>query len=116
MNITDISKREVLDFKQFLGKVHDDKYKPLAPENQPDSSDRTGLHRIERQPQYDYVGYADAAFKNTSGIGVPGYNARGDRQYINGIGGDVSINGSVFNMDTSESLKESRITNFNDFE
>ncbi len=26
MNITDVSKREVLDFKQFLGKVHDDKY------------------------------------------------------------------------------------------
>jgi hypothetical protein len=74
------------------------------------------LHRIQRQPQYDYVGYANAAFNNTSGIDVPGYNSHGDRQYVNGIGGDIGINGSVFNMDTSESVKESRISSFNDFE
>lgn len=109
MNISDVSKREILDFKQFLGKVHDYNYKPLDPKNQPDSSDRTGLHKITRQPQYDYVGYADAAFKNTSGIGLPGYNDNGSREYLNGIGGDIAAGGSVFNMDTSESVKESII-------
>ena len=34
MNINDVSKREILDFKEFLGKVMDNNYKPLAPKNQ----------------------------------------------------------------------------------
>ena len=105
MNVSDVSKREILDYKQFLSKVHDFSYKPLAPENQTDSSDRTGLHKIQRQPQYDYVGYADAAFKNTSSIDLPGYNDNGSREYINGVGGSIANTGSVFNMDASESVK-----------
>lgn len=113
MNVSDVSKREILDYKQFLSKVHDFSYKPLAPENQTDSSDRTGLHKIQRQPQYDYVGYADAAFKNTSSIDLPGYNDNGKREYINGVGGDIANTGSAFNMDTSESVKV--VTPFNLF-
>jgi hypothetical protein len=109
MNVSDVSKREILDYKQFLSKVHDFSYKPLDPQNQTDSSDRTGLHKIQRQPQYDYVGYANAAFNNTSTIDLPGYNDNGGREYINGIGGDSTNTGSVFNMDTSESVKESII-------
>ena len=109
MNISDVAKREVLDFKQFLNKVHDFNYKPLDPKNQTDSSDKTGLHKIQRQHQYDYVGYADSVFNNQSGIDIPGYNSRGDRDYLNGIGGDISTTGSAFNMDTSESVRESII-------
>jgi len=88
MNINDVSKREILDFKQFLGKVMDNTYKPLSPENQKDSSDRTGLHVIKREPAYDWVGYANAVFSpDQAGIEVPGYNATDNRQYVNAIGG-----------------------------
>lgn len=88
MNINDVSKREILDFKDFLGKVMDNTFKPLAAENQKDSYDRTGFHKIKREPAYDFVGYADAVFSpERAGIGLPGYNAGKDRQYINAIGG-----------------------------
>jgi hypothetical protein len=88
MNLNDVSKREILDFKQFLGKVMDDTYKPFAPENQKDSYDRTGLHQIKREPAYDFVGYADAVFSpEKAGIEVPGYNAGDGRDYVNAIGG-----------------------------
>jgi hypothetical protein len=117
MNINDVSKREVLDFKQFLGKVMDDTFKPLSPENQRDSSDLTGLHVIKRAPQYDYVGYADAAFKNQSGIGVPSYNPNTPREYVNGVGSvPGQETGIVANFGTNESVAESRIISLKDFD
>jgi hypothetical protein len=117
MNINDVSKREVLDFKQFLGKVMDDTFKPLAPENQRDSSDLTGLSAIKRAPQYDYVGYADAAFKNQSGIGVPGYNSHTPREYTNGVGSvPGQETGITTNFGTNESVTESRIVSLKDFD
>lgn len=71
--MNDVSQREILDFSQFRKKVHDDNYKPLSPANQADSKlDRSGLHTIQRQPAYDYVGYADPVFANQSKIDVPG--------------------------------------------
>ena len=76
MNINDVSKREILDFKQFLGKVMDNNYKPFDPENQKDSFDRTGLHVIKREPAYDYAGYADSVFGKESKIGYPGISFR----------------------------------------
>lgn len=88
MNINDVSKREILDFKQFLGKVMDNTYKPFEPENQKNSFDRTGLHIIKREPAYDYVGYANSVFSpDKAGIVVPGYNATDSREYVNAIGG-----------------------------
>jgi len=81
MNINDVSKREVLDFKEFRSKVHDESFKPLNPENQQDSSEKTGLHHISRNPAYDFVGYADAVFGGKSKIDLPGYNSSGDREY-----------------------------------
>jgi len=40
------------------------------------------LHKIKREPAYDWVGYADAVFSpEKAGIEVPGYNADGDREY-----------------------------------
>lgn len=101
MNIKNVSKREVLDFGQFLSKVHDDKFKPFSPENQEDSSDRTGLSKITRQKAYDWVGYADAVFNNQSKIDSPGYRVSDDGK----VGmTDAGSFGNVFNMDTSESI------------
>lgn len=104
MNINDVSKREILDFKQFLGKVMDNNYKPFDPENQKDSFDRTGLHVIKREPAYDWVGYANAVFSpEEAGIEVPGYNATDNRQYVNAIGG-VGIVQKIANaLKTNES-------------
>jgi hypothetical protein len=121
MNINDVSKRDILDFDQFRKMVHDDTYKPFAPENQEDSSDKTGLHKIKREPAYDWVGYADAVFSpDKAGIEVPGYNASGDRQYVNAIGGPgiKQIGDGIRSiMDTSEShIQESLIIKYKDFE
>jgi len=111
MNINDVSKRELLDFDQFKAKVHDEDFKPLSKENQT-SEERTGLHKIKREPAYDWVGYADAIFSpEKAGIEVPGYNAGKDRAYINAIGGNgLPETGSV----TNES--ESIIISLEDFE
>lgn len=81
MNINDVAKREILDFKDFRSRVHDDVFKPLNPENQQDSSDKTGIHKISRNPAYDFVGYADAVFGGKSKIDLPGYNSSGEREY-----------------------------------
>lgn len=104
MNVQDVAKREVLDYKQFLGKVHDDTYRPFAADNQKDSSDRTGLSPINREPAFDFVGYADSVFGNKSKIDVPAYRIDVDGK--NGSADAQSI-GSVFNMDTSESVDNS---------
>ena len=104
MNINDVSKREILDFKQFLGKVMDNNYKPFDPENQKDSFDRTGLHVIKREPAYDWVGYANAVFSpEDAGIEVPGYNATDGRQYVNAIGGVGIVQKSANALKTNES-------------
>jgi len=100
MNVRDVSKRDVLDFGQFLSKVHDDKFKPFSPENQKDNSDKSGLSKITRQKAYDWVGYADAVFNNQSKIDSPGYRVEDGGK----IGmTDAGTLGNVFNMDTSES-------------
>ena len=117
MNINDVSKREILDFKQFLGKVMDDTYKPFAPDNQKDSFDRTGLHVIKREPAYDWVGYANAIFSPAdAGIEVPGYNATDGRQYVNAIGG-VGIVQKIANaMKANESIEiDGNIKRLKDF-
>lgn len=118
MNINDVSKREILDFEQFRNKVHDNNFKPFSAENQDSEPGRTGLHKIKREPAYDFVGYADAVFSpEKAGIEVPGYNAKGDRDYINGVGAaDIYNPGMRATMDTSESIvNESMITRLKDF-
>jgi hypothetical protein len=119
MNINDVSKREILDFKQFLGKVMDNDYKPFDPENQKDSFDRTGLHHIKREPAYDFVGYADAVFSpDKAGIQVPGYNAADDREYVNAIGGPgivQKIANALDSANESESHTENVILRLNEF-
>jgi hypothetical protein len=105
MNLEDVSKREVLDFKQFRSRVMDDTFYALAPDVQdPLSADKTGLHTIKREPAYDWVGYANAVFSpEDAGIEVPGYNATDGRQYVNAIGG-VGIVQKIANaLKTNES-------------
>jgi len=72
MNINNVSKREVLDFDHFMKKVHDYNYKPLAPSNQRDDSELSGLSPINREPAFDYAGYANSVFAKQSTIGYPG--------------------------------------------
>ena len=116
MNINNVAQREILDFKQFRGKVMDDTYKPFDPENQKDSYSRTGLHPIKREPAYDFVGYADAVFSpNKAGIGLPGYNAGQNRQYINAIGGPGLPQTSSTNESEIPPLAEPRILGLRDF-
>jgi len=107
MNLEDVSRREILDFSQFRSRVMDDTFKPLDPSVQdPLSSSKSGLHKIKREPAFDYIGYANALFSpEQAGIVFPGYNAQGDRDYVNAVGLDWSnFNpNTVFNMDTNES-------------
>jgi hypothetical protein len=76
MNLNDVSKRDVLDFDQFLKKVNDNDFKPLSPENQKGDPKLSGLSPIKREPAYDYAGYADAVFGKESKIGYPGISFR----------------------------------------
>ena len=117
MNINDVSKREILDFKEFLGKVMDNNYKPLAPKNQKDSFDRTGLHFIKREPAYDYVGYANAVFSpDKAGIDVPGYNATDGRDYVNAIGGVGIVQKITNSLKANESAEtDSNLKRLKDF-
>ena len=118
MNLEDVSKREVLDFKQFRSRVMDDTFKYLAPDVQdPLSSDKTGLHTIKREPAYDWVGYANAIWSpDQAGIIVPGNGAKGDRDYttIDGITSAQmpnSITNESENSD-SEGFKVLRLEDF----
>jgi len=105
MNLEDVSKREILDFKQFRSRVMDDTFKPLAPSVQdPLSASKTGLHQIKREPAFDWVGYANAVFSpDKAGIAVPGYNSSGDREYVNGVG-FVPQQNATFKTNESQDL------------
>ena len=79
MNLQNVSQREVLAFDQFIKKVHDNNYKPLAPSNQSQGGlEKSGLSPIKREPEYDHVGYADAYFAGTSKINIPGVRVNFD--------------------------------------
>ncbi|NCX05917.1 MAG: hypothetical protein EBW68_09090, partial [Actinobacteria bacterium] len=110
MNIQNVTQREILDFKKFLSKVHDNSYKPLSGENQSgEISPKSGQSEIKREPAYDYAGYADSVFAKQSKIDAPGYriNMGSDEKGMV----DAPGVGGIFNMDASESLNiDSTIT------
>jgi hypothetical protein len=104
MNLEDVSKREILDFKQFRSRVMDDTFNYLAPDVQdPLSGDKTGLHTIKREPAYDWVGYANAIWSPDQAGIIFLDNDKGNRDYTNMVGLNPGDPNSVFNMDTSES-------------
>lgn len=73
MNIRDVKKRNILDFEDFLDKVHDENYKPLSGENQSSVINTlSGISQIKREKAFDYAGYADSIFAHKSKIDVPG--------------------------------------------
>jgi hypothetical protein len=103
MNLQNVAQREILNFDQFLNKVHDNKYKPLAPSNQSQGGlMKSGLSTIKREPAYDHVGYANAVFANTSNINVPGVRIDRNEQ---GIFKDATSFGTTSIMHTTESLE-----------
>lgn len=69
MHTKDVKKREVLDFKQFL-KVASD---PWNSKNfNKEVKNRSPFHKIKPEQPYDYVGYKDAVYNQTSKIDYPG--------------------------------------------
>ena len=70
MNIKNVKKREILEFKQFLKVIND----PWNPKNM-SKEDRSPFHEIKLEKPYEYVGYGDAIFKNQSKIDYPGNGA-----------------------------------------
>jgi hypothetical protein len=70
MNIKNVKKREILEFKDFLKVIAD----PWNPKNM-SKEDRSPFHDIKLEKPYEYVGYGDAIFKNQSKIDYPGNGA-----------------------------------------
>lgn len=72
MHTKNVKKREVLDFKQFLKVVKD----PWNPKNfNKEVKNRSPFHEITPEKPYDYVGYKDPVFNQTSKIDYPGNGA-----------------------------------------
>lgn len=114
MNLQHVNQREVLEFKDFLKKVHDYNYKPLSPANQSQGGlDKSGMSKITREPAFDYAGYADSVFGKSSKIDVPGGRIRTGNAEYGTI--DATTVGSVFNMNTSESVNFSHLKRLEDF-
>jgi len=102
MNVQNVGKRELLDFSQFLKKVHDNNYKPLSPANQSQGGfEKSGQSHIKREPRYDYVGYADSVFGHQSKIDAPGYRINLGNEM--GMADASGVSG-IFNMPANESL------------
>lgn len=70
MNIKNVKKREILEFKDFLKVIAD----PWNPKNM-SKEDRSPFHEIKLEKPYEYIGYGDAIFKNQSKIDYPGKGA-----------------------------------------
>lgn len=71
MNIKNVKKREILEFKDFLKVIND----PWNPKNL-SKEDRSPFHKIKLEKPYEYVGYGDAIFKHQSKIDYPGKGAQ----------------------------------------
>ena len=112
MDVQNVGKREILDYTQFLGKVHDDTYKPFSPENQTPQPEKTGLSKITREPAYDYAGYADSVFGQQSKMDVPGYRISVGNQ--SGMA-DASGASGIFNMGAANESEEFEIKKLSDF-
>jgi hypothetical protein len=116
MNINNVAKREVLDFEQFKSKVHDFNYKPLAPQNQEGDPERSGLHKIKREPAFDFVGYADSVFAGLSKIGYAGISFRdpdtGQLVFNPDSGGITHMGTEISESEDSQSTKITRLSDF----
>ena len=120
MNLNNVSQREVLNFENFLKKVHDNNYKPLSPANQSSGGmEKSGLSAIKREPAYDFVGYADAVFAKTSKIDVPGARMTSTKGKTTGYLDTTDGLGITQLMSATESLDNGgngKILRLNEFE
>jgi hypothetical protein len=108
MNIKNVKKRNVIDFDDFLDKVHDETYKPLKNQSN-EINPLSGLSKIKRQKAFDYAGYADSVFSGQSKIDVPGGRIEIGKGKIDAIstGSAFSSSGVTFESDSKvKKLKE----------
>ena len=106
MNIKDVKKRNILDFDDFLDKVHDESYNPLSKENQSSEiSPLSGLSNIKRQKAFDYAGYADSVFSGTSKIDVPGGRIEIGQGKIDAISTGSAFSSSGVTFESEFTLK-----------
>ena len=106
MNIKDIKKRNILDFDDFLDKVHDETYKPLSNKNQSSEiSPLSGLSSIKRQKAFDYAGYAESVFANRSKIDVPGGRIEIGKGQIDAISTGSAFSSSGITFESESRLK-----------
>lgn len=112
MNILNVKKRNILDFDDFLDKVHDENFKPLSPKNQTSEiSPLSGMSKIKREKAFDYAGYADSVFAGSSKIDVPG--GRIDLGKTKGTIDAIST-GSAFSTGGPTFESESRLKRLDD--
>jgi hypothetical protein len=106
MNIKDVKKRNILDFDDFLDKVHDENYEPFSGKNQSSEiSPLSGLSEIKRQKAFDYAGYADSVFANQSKIDVPGGRIEIGKGQIDAISTGSAFSSSGVTFESEIRLK-----------
>lgn len=71
MNIVNPAKRETLTFDEFVKKNANQDYKNPTSKGFGKGFEKTGLHKMKPEPQFAYIGWQDAAFRNTSKIDYP---------------------------------------------
>jgi hypothetical protein len=101
MNIRDVKKRNIINFDDFLDKVHDENYKPIKNQSS-EINPLSGLSNIKRQKAFDYAGYADSVFAGQSKIDVPGGRIEIGKGKIDAIstGSAFSSSGVTFESQT----------------
>jgi hypothetical protein len=104
MNIKNVKKRNVIDFDDFLDKVHDETYKPLKNQSN-EINPLSGLSKIKRQKAFDYAGYADSVFAGQSKIDVPGGRIEIGKGQIDAISTGSAFSSSGVTFESEVILK-----------
>ena len=104
MNIKNVKKRNIIDFDDFLDKVHDETYKPLKNQSN-EINPLSGLSEIKRQKAFDYAGYADSVFSGQSKIDVPGGRIEIGKGKIDAISTGSAFSSSGVTFESQSRLK-----------
>lgn len=104
MNIKNVKKRNIIDFDDFLDKVHDETYKPLKNQSN-EINPLSGLSEIKRQKAFDYAGYADSVFSGQSKIDVPGGRIEIGKGKIDAISTGSAFSSSGVTFESESRLK-----------
>lgn len=104
MNIRDVKKRNIINFDDFLDKVHDENYKPIKNQSS-EINPLSGLSNIKRQKAFDYAGYADSVFAGQSKIDVPGGRIEMGKGQIDAISTGSAFSSSGVTFESKSILK-----------